>query len=112
MTDETKKRLMDIAEAISNIDYHLGGKRNFNEFVENITIRRAIEREFEIIGEATNKILKENSAFPLIAAKKIISLRNRVIHAYDTVDETIIWKIIQKDLPILEKEVNELLSER
>lgn len=70
MTDETKKRLADIAEAISNIDYHLGGKRNFTEFVENITIRRAIEREFEIIGEATSKILKDDPAFSINCRKK------------------------------------------
>ncbi len=109
MRAEVKKLLTDIEDAISNIDIHLEGRRVFDEFVDNITKRRADERELEIIGEATNKLLKIDPDFPFSSARKIVNLRNRVIHAYDAVDETIIWKVIIKDIPILSVELQQLL---
>lgn len=111
MTDEMKKLLTDIEQAILNIDIHLQAKRNFTEFTENITIRRAVERELEIIGEATNNLLKTDAAFPLSHTRKVVDLRNRVIHAYDDVDETVIWKVIVTDIPVLLQEVQQLLTE-
>ena len=62
MTSEEKKLLKDIQQAAFNIDIHLEGRRIFKEFAENITKRRAIERELEIIGEATNKLLRLNTS--------------------------------------------------
>ena len=111
MDDEIKKYLFDILEAIKNIDIHLKHKRNFKLFSENITVRRAVERELEIIGEATSRILKENPLISITYARQIVDLRNRVIHAYDAVDEIILWKVIVKDLPILQKEMEELLNQ-
>lgn len=60
---------------------HLEGKRIFKEFVENLTRRRVIERELEIIGEATNNLIELNPNLSLTSARKIVNLRNRVIHA-------------------------------
>lgn len=77
----------------------------------NKLLRRAVEREFEIIGEATNRILRIDKEFPLKNAGRIISLRNYVIHGYDKVDNVIIWGIISRDLPELRKEVANLLLE-
>lgn len=111
MTSEEKKLLKDIEQAVLNIDVHLEGRRIFKEFAENITKRRAVERELEIIGEATNNLLKLNAAIPLTSARKVVNLRNRVIHAYDEVDETIIWKVIVKDIPVLLEEIQQLLMQ-
>lgn len=111
MTAEEKKLLKDIEQAILNIDVHLDGRRVFEEFALSITKRRAIERELEIIGEATNNLLKMNSELPLSSARKIVDLRNRVIHAYDDVDETIIWKVVMKDIPILLAEVQRFFKD-
>ena len=110
MNDEILKYLYDIRESIANIDLHLGNQRNFYVFMESLTIRRAIERELEIIGEAINRILKDQPDIPISYARQIVDLRNRVIHAYDAVDEVIIWRIINKDLPILQKEIEVLLN--
>src|SRR5215212_5543052 len=107
MTQEEKKLLADIEKSVLNIDVHLEGRRIFEEFAESITKRRAAERELEIIGEATNNLLKLNAELSLSSARKIVNLRNRVIHAYDEVDETIIWKVIVKDLPVLLQEVQQ-----
>lgn len=108
---EEKKLLKDIEQAVLNIDIHLEGRRDFQEFAGNITRRRAVERELEIIGEATNNLLKRNAGVPLTPARKIVDLRNRVIHAYDDVDEIIIWKVIVTDLPVLLQEVQQLLTQ-
>jgi len=110
MTQEEKKLLLDIEQAVMNIDIHLEGRRVFEEFSSSITKRRAVERELEIIGEATNNLLKLNAEVKLTSARKIVDLRNRVIHAYDGVDETIIWKVLVKDIPILLKEAQSLLA--
>jgi len=110
MIEDEKKLLKDIEQAALNIDVHLGGKRVWEEFSTNITKRRAVERELEIIGEATSNLLKINPCIPVSSARKIVNLRNRVIHAYDAVDETIIWKVIVKDIPILLSEVQQMLN--
>ena len=101
--------MTDIVQAIHDIDIHLDGKRVFEEFARNITKRRAVERELEIIGEAVSNLLKLDADIPISSARKIVNLRNRVIHAYDDVDETIIWKVIVKDIPVLLEEVRPLL---
>ena len=102
--------LNDILESALSIDEYLDGRRIFAEFKESKLKRRAIERELEIIGEATNNLLKLNPDFPLSHARLIVDLRNRVIHSYDSVDEIIIWKIVMKDIPVLLKEVKLLLD--
>ena len=58
MQHNVKKYLFDIKVSIESIYEYLGNERNFNKYLENKLLRRAIERELEIIGEATNKILK------------------------------------------------------
>ena len=58
-----------------------------------------------------SKLLKINPEISITHGRIIVDLRNRVIHAYDTVDETIIWKIIMKDIPVLLTEVQNLLSQ-
>ena len=90
MTLEEKKLLLDIQNAINSIDDHLEGRRVFQEYESNKTKRRAIEREFEIIGEATNNLLKINPIFPLSYARIIVDLRNKLIHAYDSIYPSVI----------------------
>ena len=110
MTIPELKLLTDIKVAIESIDIHLEHKRDFTAYLANKTKRRAVERELEIVGEAMNNLLKLNPSIPLSCAKVIVSLRNQIIHAYDNVNNTIIWKIIMKDLPVLLTEVNGLIK--
>ncbi|MEM7548690.1 MAG: HepT-like ribonuclease domain-containing protein [Bacteroidota bacterium] len=74
-------------------------------------LRRAIEREIEIIGEAMNRILKLESKFEISNARRIVDTKNWVIYAYDNVDEIIVWGIISNDLPKLKEEIALLLKE-
>ena len=111
MSDEVKKFVYDIQESIFSIENFLGEQRNFNVYIENKMLRRAIEREFEIIGEALNRINKLIPEIPITDKHQIISMRNRVIHGYDKIDDGIIWGTIVRHLPILKKEIEELLSD-
>lgn len=74
-------------------------------------LRRGIEREIEIIGEAMSRILKLEPAVQIQNARQIIDTRNWVIHGYDKVDDVVIWGIVSKNLPELKKEVNHYLKE-
>jgi uncharacterized protein with HEPN domain len=111
MIAEEKKLLLDIKNAIVSIDDHLEHKRIFEEYQKNKTKRRAVERELGIIGEATNKLLRINPFIQLSYTRIIVNLRNRIIHSYDNINNTIIWKIIMKDIPVLLAEVDELLKQ-
>ena len=111
MREDAKKELYDIFIAIESIDQHLGGKRDYYVFNENKTIRRAVERELEIIGEAINRIAKSAPEIIINYSRLIIDLRNRIIHGYDSVNYENIWKIIVKDLPVLKEEVENLLRQ-
>jgi uncharacterized protein with HEPN domain len=108
---EEKKLLVDIIDSINSIDEHLEGRRIFEEYTANKTKRRAVEREIEIIGEAMSKLLKIDPTISISHARTIVNLRNKVIHAYDSVDDILIWKIVNKDLPLLLIESNTLLNE-
>lgn len=110
MDREQRKLLVDVQAAIEAIDHHLQGRRIFAEYLADSTRRRAVERELEIIGEAVSKLLKTNPEFPLSFARQIVDMRNRVIHSYDTVDNTLVWKTIMKDVPVLLQEVKALLD--
>ena len=74
-------------------------------------IRRSVEREMEIIGEAINRLLKIHPSIRITSAMKIVDHRNLIIHAYDSINNEMIWAVVTKHLPILKKEVESLLSE-
>jgi uncharacterized protein with HEPN domain len=105
-----QKFLYDILTSIHSIDDYLGENRDFNTYSENKLLRRAVERELEIIGEASNRILKIDDKFPIDDARKIVDLRNWVIHGYDKVDDVIIWGILTNHLPKLKEQVEKLLQ--
>ena len=107
---EVKKYLFDIKESIDSIQNYLGEERDFSVYVSNKMLRRAIEREFEIIGEAMNRIEKVDSSINISSKKQIISMRNRVIHGYDKIDNEIVWGIIVRHLPTLKEEIESLIT--
>src|ERR1035437_8527216 len=101
--------LMDIEQSISEINEFLPGERNFYAFQKDLKTRKAVERNIEIIGEAMDRILKVDSDFQITDSRKIVDTRNRIIHGYDSVSDDVIWLIVNRYLPILEKEVKNLL---
>lgn len=109
MNRETKKYLYDIKTSIESIRDYLGENRNFFEYQQNKLLRRGIEREIEIIGEAMNNLLRISPDINIQNARQIVDTRNWVIHGYDKVDDVVIWGIISNHLPKLYSEVNRLL---
>lgn len=85
MDDRIKKHLEDILIAIDEIDgFFETLPRQYDIFVNNLLLRQAIERNIEIIGEATNRILKDDNTVAITNARKIVDTRNYIIHGYDT----------------------------
>ena len=110
MSDEVKKYLTDILESVLAIEEYLGEQRNFHIYNTTRQLRDAIERRLEIIGEATNRTMKLSPDLKITHARRIVDLRNKVIHGYDTVNNTTIWAVIVNDLPTLREEVENLLK--
>ncbi len=111
MDERILKWLYDIDEAISEIEgYFLEFPKDFGLYKSNILLKRAIERDLEIIGEAVNRILKAKPDFPILNAKRIIGLRNQIIHAYDNISDENIWAIISKHIPLLKDEIKSIIE--
>ena len=85
---------------------------NYKEYVDlkNENIRLACERCLTIIGEAVNRIKRNEHEKLIKHTKEIIGFRNLLIHAYDGVDDIMVWNIIRNHLPILKVEINDLIN--
>ena len=105
------KTLEDIRNAILEVDSFFESRpRRFDIYLSDICLRRAIERNITIIGEAMNRLLKVAPDIEISAARKIVDTRNYVIHGYDSVTDEIMWGIVIRHLPLLKAEVDRLLE--
>ena len=112
MDDTIKTWLYDILSSINEIESYFVDTPKLFEFYQNdLKTKRAVERNIEIIGEAMSRILKEDNRIQISNSKKIVDVRNRIIHGYDSVSDDVIWGIVIKNLPVLQKEVEVLLGE-
>jgi uncharacterized protein with HEPN domain len=110
MEHNIKAYLKDIEQAIIEIYDFLPKECNFLAFQKDLKTRKAVERNIEIIGEAMDRIPKEDPKIQITDSRKIVDTRNRIIHGYDVVSDDVIWLIVNKSLPLLEKEVKTLLK--
>ncbi|MGM0566064.1 MAG: HepT-like ribonuclease domain-containing protein [Bacteroidota bacterium] len=111
MTDQGRKYLSDILYSIGLIEDFLSTISNYNDYVADLKTQSAVERQLGIIGEAVNKFDKLFPDSTLQNAKKIVGFRNRIVHAYDAVDTSIVWAIVRKHLTPLKAEVEEKLKQ-
>ncbi len=113
MDDLIKKHLQDILTAVEEIESFFGHKpKLFEDFYSNLCLRRAIERNIEIIGEAMNRILKTDRNIAITNSRKIVDARNYIIHGYDSLSADILWSMVINHLPKLEDEVTALLNNK
>ncbi len=110
MTDQGKKYLADILQAIELIESFTSDVSKYDDYIADLKTQSAVERQLGIIGEAVNKFEKLFPDSTFVNARKIVGFRNRLIHAYDVVDPSIIWAILKKHLDPLKKEVNSRLK--
>lgn len=110
MNPDTKESLKTIAEEASAIADFIEGL-DFDAYVNDKKTRFAVERGFEIIGEALNRLNKTDPAIlnSIEHYRSIISFRNILAHAYDHIEDRIVWGIIETDLPRLTKNTKKLL---
>ena len=112
MDNSIKTWLFDILNSINEIEsYFFETPKRFETYQNELRTKRAVERNIEIIGEAMSRILKENNNVEISNSRKIVDVRNRIIHGYDSVSDDVIWGIVIKNLPVLQKEVEILLGE-
>jgi|SRR5690606_2459502 uncharacterized protein with HEPN domain len=109
MTDKEKKYLSDILHSVHLIHSFTEKITSFEQYKGDPLVKGAVERHLGIIGEAVNKFLKESPKNTLTHAQQIISLRNRIIHAYDNIDDRIIWTIVKKHLNPLKEEIERMM---
>jgi uncharacterized protein with HEPN domain len=107
MTVQGKKYLSDILRAIDLIEKFTSDITDFDHYIKDIKTQSAVERQLGIIGEALNKFEKLFPESALTSARKIKGFRNRLIHAYDSMDQSIIWAILKNHLEPLKKEIVE-----
>ena len=112
MDNEIKIWLFDILSSINEIEsYYIETPKIFEIYQNDLRTKRAVERNIEIIGEAMSRILKVKSDIEISNSRKIVDVRNRIIHGYDSVSDDIVWGIVIRNLPVLQKEIEELLNE-
>jgi uncharacterized protein with HEPN domain len=112
MERKTPKLLEDIRDAAAFIRQATVGK-TLDDYGRDRLLRQAVERNFEIIGEAVGRLAKVDPATAAMIGEyqQIISFRNILIHGYDLIDESQVWEVIRRNLPTLEAEVSGLLAE-
>jgi len=112
MENETKTWLYDILSAITEIESFFADRpKEFARYKADLRTKRAVERNIEIIGEAMNRILKQNTSLEITNSRKIVDVRNRIVHGYDSVSDEFIWGIVIRHIPILKSEIEKLLNE-
>jgi uncharacterized protein with HEPN domain len=105
-----KLYLEDIQDSIRKIEKYTRGL-DFEKFSRDEEKIDAVVRNLSIIGEAVRNVPKEMKAKnPEVAWNEIKGMRNKVVHEYFGIDEEILWKTVQDDLPIFKKQVAKFLK--
>ncbi|MEZ4775483.1 MAG: HepT-like ribonuclease domain-containing protein [Bacteroidia bacterium] len=111
MNREARKYLYDISQAISSIlDDFLDDIHSLDQFETDKKTQAAVERMLMIIGEAVYKLQQQGIVFS--SGDRIINRRNTLAHQYDAYNPYTIWISIQRELPGLKAEVEQLLNEQ
>ena len=109
---EARKYLFDIAQACDLLA-QFTSEKTFTDYIADALLRSAVERQFEITGEALNQALR---LYPDLTnrvsdCRRIVSFRNRLIHGYAFVSDEVVWGVLETNLPTLRREVQSLLDE-
>lgn len=102
---EARKYLYDIQQAAELVAQFTAGKA-FADYQREPMIRLAVERGFEIIGEALSQLAKLDAALAVRISeyRRIIAFRNILIHGYAEVDDRLVWDVVETKLPVLRQQ--------
>ena len=103
--------LSDVIESCDAITAALLGL-DLDEYKRSRLVRSSVEREFIIIGEAVSALSRvAPGVFASITrARRIVDFRNQLTHEYPTVDDTLVWAIADRDVPVLREECSALMK--
>lgn len=110
MTNEARQRLRDALESCRAIRRYTDGV-DFAAYLRNDMLRDAVERRFIIIGEALNRAQASHPALAeqIRELRRIVGMRNRVVHGYDAVDNEVVWTVAMRNVPLLQSRLADLL---
>ena len=108
---EARKYLYDIQKAAGLLEEFVTDK-TFADYQRDAMLRAAVERKFEIIGEAMTQLAEVDKAVAaqISEYQRIIAFRNVLIHEYADVDDKLVWDVVETNLPTLVREVDALLD--
>lgn len=111
MQPESRKYLWDASQAADRITRFVAG-RTLDQYQTDDLLRSAVERQFEIIGESLAQLRKIDpaTAATIPELPRIVAFRNILIHGYATVDEQLVWGVIEGSLPSLRAILTQLLD--
>jgi uncharacterized protein with HEPN domain len=110
MENKYYQSLQTIKNCLENIENFIGNPKTFEVYESNLQLQQAVERNLEIIGEATKRLLEIKPDITISSTRAIINTRNKISHGYDEIENIQIWNIIINHLPILKLEVALLFS--
>jgi uncharacterized protein with HEPN domain len=110
MTEKSLKYLSDILIAIDLIEDFTNEISDFKSYEKDLKTQSAVERQLVIVGEALNKLRKLEPETEIQNDKQIVAFRNRLVHAYDSIDNSIVWVILSKYLKPLKTEIEGLVK--
>ncbi|KLO31341.1 hypothetical protein ABW16_00175 [Mycolicibacter heraklionensis] len=112
MPPDPRKYLWDALHASALLRQFAGGK-TFEDYQDDVLLRSAVERQFEVVGEALSQLSKRDAvlAEQVPELPRIVAFRNILIHGYANVDATLVWQLLTDKLPHLEIVLQALLAE-
>lgn len=110
MKDELKRYLEDVTHSIAMIETFRAQATTFQQYESNAMLKSAVQWQLSVIGEALNNALKMEPALTITNARKVVDMRNKLIHGYDDVEDNVVWNVIVKHLPLLKEEIQQLLK--
>lgn len=110
MNKQARKRLFDTIQACRAIEQFTSNTL-FDGYLANAMMRSAVERQIEIVGESLNLALQADPSLDeqIPEAHRIIGMRNRIIHGYESVDDMIVWDVVQTKITPLRIQLEQLI---